>query len=146
MEANVDLKRFLDAQRQDYQTALKEIKAGKKRSHWMWYIFPQIAGLGFSSTSVYYSIKSMEEASAYLNHPVLGANLLEITKILLQLPERNARAILGSPDDMKLKSCMTLFAYVPGSEAVFKQVLDEFFDGQMDSKTLQILDAASRKP
>jgi uncharacterized protein (DUF1810 family) len=145
METNIDLQRFLDAQRQDYQTALKEIKAGKKRSHWMWYIFPQVAGLGFSSTSVYYSIKSMEEASAFLNHPVLGANLREITKILLQLPERNARTILGSPDDMKLRSCMTLFAHVAGTEEVFKQVLAEFFEGQMDSKTLQILDAASRK-
>jgi uncharacterized protein (DUF1810 family) len=146
MNANVDLKRFLDAQQQDYQAAYNEVKAGKKRSHWMWYIFPQISGLGFSSTSLYYAIKDIEEARAYLQHPVLGQRLLEITKILLELPESNATAVLGSPDDFKLKSCMTLFASVQGSSTVFQQVLNKFFDGEMDIKTLKILDSKSQNP
>jgi uncharacterized protein (DUF1810 family) len=146
MKANVDLKRFLDAQQQDYQAALNEVKAGRKRSHWIWYIFPQISGLGFSSTSVFYAIKDIEEAGAYLQHPVLGQRLLEITKILLELPESNATVVLGSPDDLKLKSCMTLFANVQGSSTIFQQVLDKFFDGEMDSKTLKILGSKSQNP
>lgn len=140
----IDLKRFLDAQKNDYQTALNEVKSGRKRSHWMWYIFPQISGLGFSSITIFYSIKDLAEAAAYLKHPVLGGRLLEITKVLLSLPGGNATAIFGSPDDMKLKSCMTLFAHVPGSEALFQKVLDKFFTGQTDVKTLQILGLEAR--
>jgi uncharacterized protein (DUF1810 family) len=134
-----DLKRFLSAQEHDYATALSEIKAGRKRSHWMWYIFPQISGLGFSSTSAYYGIKSLEEAAAYLQHPVLGKRLLEISEVLLTLEGRNATAIFGQPDDVKLKSSMTLFSRVPGSPAIFQQVLDKFFYGLGDEKTIELL-------
>ena len=139
MTATADLQRFLNAQQEDYATALQEIKAGRKRSHWMWYIFPQIKGLGSSSTSVYYGIKDIEEASAYLNHPILGKNLLEISEALLSLEGRDATSIFGYPDDLKLKSSMTLFSCIPDSPAVFQQVLDKYFDGDADPKTLQLL-------
>jgi uncharacterized protein (DUF1810 family) len=134
-----DLQRFLRAQEGDYATALSEIKAGRKRSHWMWYIFPQISGLGFSSTSVYYGIKSLDEAAAYLQHSILGKRLLEISEVLLSLEGQNATAIFGQPDDSKLKSCMTLFSRVPGSPAIFQQVLDRFFYGLADERTIQLL-------
>ncbi|GGC66254.1 hypothetical protein GCM10011387_19710 [Pedobacter quisquiliarum] len=139
MTATADLQRFLNAQQEDYATALQEIKAGRKSSHWMWYIFPQINGLGFSSTSVYYGIKDIEEASAYLKHPMLGKNLLEISEALLSLEGRDATSIFGYPDDLKLKSSMTLFSSIPDSPAVFQQVLDKYFDGDADPKTLQLL-------
>lgn len=105
----------------------------------MWYIFPQIAGLGFSSTSIFYGIRDIDEALAYLGHPVLGKRLLAITDVLLTLPEDSATAIFGSPDDVKLKSCMTLFASLPNSQPVFQQVLDKFFDGTKDEKTLSLI-------
>jgi len=139
MTATADLQRFLNAQQEDYVTALQEIKAGRKRSHWMWYIFPQIKGLGLSSTSVYYGIKDIGEASAYLKHPILGKNLLEISEALLSLEGRDATSIFGYPDDLKLNSSMTLFSSIPDSPAVFQQVLDKYFDGDADPKTLQLL-------
>jgi uncharacterized protein (DUF1810 family) len=134
-----NLQRFLDAQRADYPTALAEVTAGRKRSHWMWYIFPQVQGLGYSEMAHRYGITGAAEAAAYLAHPVLGARLLEIARALLALPGSNATAIMGSPDDMKLRSSMTLFAQVPGSDAVFQAVLDKFFGGAPDAKTLQLL-------
>lgn len=134
-----DLQRFLSAQDEVYATALSEIKAGRKRNHWMWYVFPQISGLGFSSTSVYYSIKDLDEAAAYLQHPILGKRILEISEALLNLKSQNATSIFGTPDDVKLKSSMTLFSRVPGSSATFQQVLDKFFDGLTDEKTIQLL-------
>jgi uncharacterized protein (DUF1810 family) len=134
-----NLKRFLDAQATDYTQALAEVKAGHKRSHWMWYIFPQVQGLGFSETSRYYGIKDLAEATAYLQHPVLGSRLVSICEELLKLPGSNATSIMGSPDDMKLKSSMTLFAAVPNTNAVFQQVLAKFFGGVQDNKTLQLL-------
>ena len=134
-----NLQRFLDAQQGDYQTALAEIKAGRKRSHWMWYIFPQIQGLGFSSMAQHYAITNAAEAAEYLRHPVLGSRLVEIAKALLPLSGSNATSIMGSPDDVKLKSSMTLFAQVPGASQVFEQVLAKFFGGVPDSKTLQLL-------
>lgn len=135
----IALNRFVDAQKNDYDTALHEIRNGRKRSHWMWYIFPQIAGLGMSSMSQRYAIKDIEEAEAYLNHPVLGKRLVEISNALLQLSEDDPHQIFGSPDDIKLRSSMTLFAAVEGADPVFNKVLDKFFDGTQDQQTLTML-------
>lgn len=134
-----ELQRFIDAQDGDYATALSEIKRGRKRSHWMWYIFPQIQGLGLSDMSKRYAIKDLDEAEAYLNHPVLGQRLIEICTALLGLNSNDAYAIFGTPDDMKLRSCMTLFASLPDAYPVFRSVLDKFFNGKMDSATLKLL-------
>ncbi|RZK26678.1 MAG: DUF1810 domain-containing protein, partial [Hymenobacter sp.] len=132
------LQRFLAAQTGDYATALAEIKAGRKRSHWIWYIFPQIQSLGFSETARYYGIRDAAEAEAYLQHPVLGSRLRKISQALLTLPGSNATSIMGSPDDLKLRSSMTLFALVPGADPVFQAVLDKFFGGAPDTKTVQL--------
>ncbi|MGN6343058.1 MAG: DUF1810 domain-containing protein [Ginsengibacter sp.] len=135
----MSLQRFIDAQQSDYETALSEIKRGRKQSHWMWYIFPQIQGLGFSATSKLYAIKNLKEAQAYLNHPLLGKRLKEITDALINLPSNNAHEIFGSPDDVKLKSSMTLFASVPDADPVFESALKKFFEGEKDAKTLSII-------
>lgn len=135
-----NLKRFTEAQEADYELALSEIKNGHKRSHWIWYIFPQIKGLGSSDISRFYAINSIEEAEAYLNDPILGVRLVEISQELLKLPDDNATKIFGTPDDLKLRSCMTLFASIPGAPDIFQNVLDKFFGGKGDDKTLQILD------
>lgn len=134
-----DLQRFVDAQKTHYPAALKEVRAGHKRSHWMWYIFPQIKGLGFSETSLFYAISGILEAEAYLNHPVLGSRLKEISSVLLQLKSSDPQEIFGSPDDAKLKSSMTLFSSLENSDPVFEQVLDKFFKGQKDQQTIRIL-------
>ena len=139
MPQQTNLQRFLDAQKSSYQTALSEIKNGKKRSHWMWYIFPQIQGLGFSETSKFYAIKDVSEAEDYLQHPVLSARLIEISTVAAQLSANNATQVFGSPDDMKLKSSMTLFAALDQSDSVFQQVLNKFFGGKQDVQTLQII-------
>ncbi|MEB3882971.1 DUF1810 domain-containing protein [Lyngbya sp. CCY1209] len=133
------LKRFLDAQATSYDRALAELKAGRKRSHWMWYIFPQYKGLGFSAMSRRYAIQSLEEAEAYLNHPILGDRLLECTATVLGITGRSAHDIFGSPDDLKLRSCATLFEVVSPPDSVFLQLLDRFYDGDRDAKTLQLL-------
>ena len=133
-----DLQRFLTAQQTDYPIALAEIKQGHKRSHWIWYIFPQIAGLGFSATSKHYALQNAEEAEAYLNHPILGKRLVEICSELLKLPTNNATQIFGTPDDMKLRSSMTLFAQVENADPVFTKVLLKFFSGY-DPMTLELL-------
>ena len=140
MNNDFNLQRFRKAQESDYETALSEIKKGRKRSHWIWYIFPQINGLGFSETSQYYAIKSKEEAAAYLAHPVLGKRLTEMCEALLQLPDNNAHNIFGSPDDLKLKSCMTLFVSLPHTHPVFDAVLQKFFNGKKDEETIRILE------
>jgi len=127
------------AQEDDYAHALSEIRSGKKRTHWMWYIFPQIDGLAFSSTSQRYSIKSVEEAKAYLNHPTLGPRLLECTEAVLHIEGRSATEIFGSPDDLKLRSCTTLFAYVSPPGSVFDRLLNKYYRGGRDEKTLQLL-------
>lgn len=132
------LERFVKAQEQSYGQALREIQNGRKRSHWMWYIFPQIQGLGHSPTAQYYAVRDQAEAKAYMAHPVLGSRLLEISKELLRLKSSNAREVLGSPDDMKLKSSMTLFETV-SDEPVFGRVLDKFFAGERDMLTLDFL-------
>jgi uncharacterized protein (DUF1810 family) len=134
-----NLQRFLDAQARDYAQALAEITSGRKRSHWMWYIFPQVRGLGFSSTSQHYAIGGLAEAAAYLKHPVLGKRLVEISTALLGLAGSDANRVFGSPDDLKLKSSMTLFAAVPGADTVFGQVLAKYFGGVRDGKTLHLL-------
>lgn len=136
MENRLD--RFLTAQERSYDTALSEIKNGHKRSHWMWYIFPQIAGLGMSSTAQYYSIADIEEAREYIAHPVLGARLIEISRALLALDGSDATAVMGYPDDLKLRSSMTLFAQV-SEDPVFNAVIDKFYSGRPDTRTLHIL-------
>ncbi|EOR93016.1 hypothetical protein ADIARSV_3816 [Arcticibacter svalbardensis MN12-7] len=137
------LQRFIDAQKEDYIIALSEIKNGRKRSHWMWYIFPQIQGLALSETSRYYAIKDLDEAADYLSHTVLGSRLVEICKELLALKGDNANLILGSPDDLKLKSSMTLFSCLPQADPVFQSLLDKFYQGKKDPKTLQIIGMSS---
>ena len=131
--------RFIDAQESEYRSALAEIEAGRKESHWMWYVFPQYDGLGFSPTSKHYAIKSPEEAEAYLGHPVLGPRLGECVEALLAVTGRSADEIFGSPDDMKLKSCMTLFAHISPEGSAFEQVLDKYFDGHRDLTTLELI-------
>ena len=135
------LERFKEAQKRDYETALTEIKNGHKRSHWMWYIFPQIAGLGMTETAKYYAIKDINEASDYLMDQLLGTQLTELCKVLLQLETNDAQAIFGTPDDLKLRSSMTLFDAVPATFPVFGQVLDKFYGGKRDKRTLEILGA-----
>jgi uncharacterized protein (DUF1810 family) len=137
-----DLKRFVQAQDDDYDQALAEIRSGRKRSHWMWYIFPQFDGLGFSSTSRRYAIKSIAEAEAYLSHPVLGPRLRDCAEAVLRVDGRSALEIFGSPDDMKLKSCATLFARVSPAGSVFDRLLDKYFQGERDDKTLRLLGVA----
>ncbi|MGZ3871374.1 MAG: DUF1810 domain-containing protein [Mucilaginibacter sp.] len=134
-----NLKRFLKAQSTVYKQALVEITNGKKRTHWMWYIFPQITGLGFSETSRFYAIKDLNEAKHFLEHPVLGVRLINVCKKLLELKSNDAYDVFGSPDDVKLKSSMTLFASVQYADPVFQLVLDKFFDGEMDNATLKII-------
>jgi uncharacterized protein (DUF1810 family) len=139
-----DLSRFVQAQAETYEHALSEIQSGRKRTHWMWYIFPQIDGLAFSSTSKYYSIKSTDEARAYLDHPVLGPRLRQCAEAALATADRSATAIFGNPDDLKLRSCATLFASISASGSVFQRVLEKFFEGVSDPKTLIILDSARK--
>ena len=134
-----DLQRFLKAQERIYDQALSELKTGEKRSHWMWYIFPQIDGLGFSSTTKHYSIKSMEEARAYLDHPVLGKRLIECTETVLAISGKSVSRIFGYPDDLKFKSSMTLFAEVTGSDSSFGRAIEQFYNGRRDEKTLALL-------
>lgn len=134
-----NLDRFVKAQEQDYEMALKEIRQGHKRSHWIWYIFPQIAGLGLSSISQYYAIASMEEAKAYMENAYLRGHLLEISKALLALDSSDPGIVMGYPDDLKLRSSMTLFAEAAPEEPVFQEVLDKYFGGEKDQRTLDIL-------
>ena len=138
-----DLARFVDAQAGDYETALAEVGRGRKASHWMWYIFPQVDGLGFSSMSRRYAIRSAEEARAYLDHPVLGPRLVEIAEAALGVEGRSAREIFGSPDDMKLKSSATLFAGVTPPDSAFSRLLDKYFRGERDGETIRLLGMTS---
>lgn len=137
-----DLARFLTAQADDFDTALAELRAGRKESHWMWYVFPQFAGLGFSSMSQRYAIQSLAEARAYLDHPTLGPRLVWCAEAVLAHAGRSAVDILGSPDDLKLRSSATLFARLSPPGSVFHQLLDRFFDGQPDDRTRRLLEAA----
>lgn len=139
MVKKMDLQRYVSAHQHDYDAALKEIRNGRKETHWMWYIFPQIRGLGRSSTSQYYAIDSLEEAAAFLSDPYLGGHLYEICEALLQLETNRAREVFGRPDDLKLRSSMTLFVCVAGPDSVFSKVLDKFFCGRQDVRTRRIL-------
>ena len=134
------LERFVGAQKDSYDKALAELKRGRKVSHWMWFVFPQYAGLGRSETAHFYAIKSAAEAAAYLNHPVLGPRLLGCCDALLQVEGRSASEIFGFPDDLKLKSAMTLFSTVAGPGSVFDQVLAKYFGGHADQRTLELLE------
>ena len=138
MDNDSELSRFLTAQEKDYPIALAEMRRGRKQSHWMWYIFPQIQGLGHSSMARHYAIRDLREAADYLAHPVLGARLVEISRVLLSLPGNDATAVMGSPDDLKLRSCMTLFSLVAGADAVFSQVLTKFYHSKADERTIEI--------
>jgi len=134
-----NLRRFVQAQQDDFERALSEILSGKKRSHWMWYVFPQFAGLAFSSTSQHYAIKTLDEARAYLAHPILGPRLLECAKAVADLECRSATQIFGSPDDLKLRSCATLFACVSPPGSVFHRLIGKYYEGAFDAKTLRLL-------
>ena len=136
-----NLARFVSAQEKVYPTVLAELRNGEKRTHWMWYIFPQIAGLGHSPTAQYYAIQSRAEAEHYLAHPILGPRLRECTAAVLATTGRTAWEIFGSPDDLKLRSCMTLFAAVAEPDSSFAQVLDAYFQGEADQQTLRRLAA-----
>lgn len=133
------LNRFLTAQEHAYDIALAEIRRGRKRTHWMWYIFPQLRSLGKSERSYFYGIADIEEAKAYFDHPVLGSRLIEISETLLHIQGKSAQDIFGGIDSMKLHSSMTLFAVVGGDGSVFYKVIDRYFDGKMDENTLKIL-------
>ncbi len=134
-----NLKRFVDAQSYHYEEVLAELRAGMKCTHWMWFVFPQIAGLGSSPTAVRYAISSREEAQAYLTHPVLGERLRKCTQLVNAVEGRTIEQIFGYPDDLKFRSCMTLFATVTGDNREFMQALAKYFDGEMDSQTLRRL-------
>ncbi len=133
-----DLARFVAAQEGVYEQALAEVRAGRKRSHWMWFIFPQYDGLGFSPTSKHFAVKSLDEARAYLAHPVLGPRLVRCAEAALAVEGRSALEIFGPPDDQKLRSCATLFAAVSPEGSVFHRLLDRFFGGQPDARTLAL--------
>ena len=131
-----DLQRFVDAQAAVYERVRAELKNGRKQSHWMWFIFPQFAGLGRSAMAQRYAISSLDEAKAYLAHPTLGPRLRECTRLVVRVDGKSAYEILGSPDDMKFRSCMTLFARAAPEEALFRTALEKYFDGVEDSQTL----------
>ena len=135
-----ELSRFLNAQKGVYERALAELKEGQKRTHWIWYIFPQIDGLGYSPTARRYSIKSLEEARQYLNHPVLGKRLLECTEAVVALGGGLVSEIFGYPDDMKFKSSMTLFEKIAGPGSLFSSALDRYCNGERDAATLRLLE------
>ena len=139
MDNEFDLERFVQAQQAVYPTVLAELRAGHKRSHWMWFIFPQLAGLGTSEMARRYAIASSDEAAAYLAHPVLGARLRECAGIVAAHRGRSAEEIFGHPDDLKFRSSMTLFADVAPDEAVFQDCIDKYFDGEPDDATLSRL-------
>jgi uncharacterized protein (DUF1810 family) len=139
METVYNLNRFLEAQETKYSDALSEIKNGRKLTHWMWYIFPQIAGLGFTDFNVFYAIQNKEEATQYLNHPVLGKRLIEITKAVVEINGKTALEIFGKPDERKLKSSMTLFSILNDPNPIFQQVLDKYYNGMKDENTLQFI-------
>jgi uncharacterized protein (DUF1810 family) len=143
MTDTFDLTRFVQAQEPVYPTVVAELKGGRKRSHWMWFIFPQVAGLGFSAMSQRYAIVSREEARAFLAHGVLGARLLECTALVLAVTDRTINAILGAPDDAKFRSSMTLFAAV-SDKPIFHEALAKYFSGALDPATLEILAAMDR--
>jgi uncharacterized protein (DUF1810 family) len=142
MAVAFDLRRFVEAQSRDYGTVLAELRAGRKRSHWIWYVFPQIAGLGSSAMSQKYAISSCDEARAYAEHPILGPRLRECTQLVLDVQGRGAGQIFPYPDDLKFRSCMTLFERCAADPAIFRAALEKYFGGEPDRTTLDILTGA----
>lgn len=140
--SNNDLLRFLDAQNKLYLTAFSEIKKGKKETHWMWFIFPQIKGLGQSDTANYYAINDLKEATEFLEHPILGKHLIEISELFLTFKRKSADGILGDLDARKLRSSMTLFSLVENTNPIFQEVLETFFSGESDPLTLSIINSS----
>ncbi|RYD52639.1 MAG: DUF1810 domain-containing protein [Sphingobacteriales bacterium] len=134
-----NLDRFVTAQQSSYAQALAEIEAGRKRTHWMWFVFPQLKGLGYSSTAQFYGLSGIAEAEAYLAHPVLGPRLVQIATAALQHPEKTPLELFGSPDNLKFQSCMTLFACLPQTDPLFRKALETFFSGTEDAGTLRLL-------
>jgi uncharacterized protein (DUF1810 family) len=145
MAGDIDfhLQRFIDAQNGIYDRALEELRSGRKQSHWMWFIFPQIAGLGSSAMAEKYAIRSAEEAAAYLADPILGGRLVRCVQAILSVEGRTAHEILGSPDDLKLRSSLTLFAAVSDAGSPFHDAINRFYDGTFDERTVEILNAAT---
>jgi uncharacterized protein (DUF1810 family) len=139
------LGRFVAAQEEIHDAALGELRRGRKEGHWMWLVFPQLQGLGNSPTAQYYAIGSLDEARAYLAHPVLGTRLLQCCEAILRLTGKSASAIFGYPDELKLRSCMTLFAQVAGSHQEFARVIEKYFRGQPDQRTLDLLATLHRQ-
>ncbi|MEG0851234.1 DUF1810 domain-containing protein [Flavobacterium plurextorum] len=139
--SNNDLARFLDAQNKLYLTALSEIKKGKKETHWMWFIFPQVKGLGKSDTANLYAIADLKEASEFLDHPILGKHLIEISELLLTFKRKSADGILGDLDARKLRSSMTLFSMTENTNPIFQEILDAFFSGESDPLTISIINS-----
>ena len=133
------IERFISAQQDTYARALEEIRSGRKRSHWMWFVFPQIRGLGFTDYNVYFGLKDLDEAREYLNDPVLGKRLVEISQAVLGLNGKTALEIFGKPDQRKLRSCMTLFSRIADADPVFAKVLQKYYGGILDEKTISIL-------
>ena len=136
---NYNLDRFIQAQEDSYESALAEIKNGLKRTHWMWYIFPQLKGLGRSSTAKYFGIENLEEAKLYLGHPVLGMRIKEISEELLSLETNDPYKVMGGIDGLKLCSSMTLFAVIEGYDSIFGKVIDKYYNGNKDMNTIRIL-------
>ena len=134
-----NLKRFLDAQDEVFGQVCSELREGRKRTHWMWFIFPQLKGLGHSTTAEFYALSSLEEAEAYLSHPVLGARLRQCAELVNQIEGRTVDQIFGSPDNLKFRSCMTLFAQLESNNQVFKDALEKHFGGEADTRTLELL-------
>ena len=134
-----NLSRFLEAQMVTYEGAILELARGRKESHWIWYIFPQIEGLGISDTAKLYSIKSIEEGRAYLGHPVLGPRLIEACEILLVLKDASMDEVMGFPDDLKLLSSMTLFEFISGSNSIFTKIIEVYFDDERDKGSLKLI-------
>ena len=141
-----DLDRFVEAQAESYERALAEIRGGRKRTHWMWYVFPQLAGLGMSEMSRRYAISGVDEARAYLAHPILGPRLVACVEAALAITDRSAHDVFGSPDDLKLRSCATLFAAASAPGSVFDRVLTKFWDGERDPATVRLLAAHPQSP
>lgn len=141
MDDSFDLQRFVDAQAAVHATALAELERGRKRTHWMWFIFPQLAGLGRSSTAIFYGISGLAEARAYLAHPVLGPRLMACVAAINRLEGRGAHEVFGSPDDLKLRSSLTLFAAAAPDQLAFTRALEKYFDGQPDPRTARMLQA-----
>ena len=137
-----DLQRFADAQDRVYGTVLAELRAGAKRSHWIWFVFPQLRGLGHSPTAQHYGIASLDEARAYLMHEVLGPRLRECARLIAQIDGRSADDIFGWPDNLKVRSSMTLFARATDNDAEFRAVLDKFYNGEEDAATVELLSSA----